>query len=318
MFAIRLSGVATLVAFVATASGCMHEAALEPEEAGPDFPIQGEYTGGDPPLGIQIVARGGGSFDAVILEGGLPGAGWDGDGRQVVRGAWKGSQVGFEGALGLEVSAGGLRGTRADGATFELARVERRSPTLGAAPPPGAVVLFDGSGPGGFEGEMDGRKLLAAGATTLERFQSFDLHLEFRTPFMPTASGQGRGNSGVYLQNRYELQVLDSFGEIGADDECGGIYKVAAPAVNMAFPPLSWQTYDIEFRAARFDASGARTAPAIATVRHNGVLIHDAVALPAPTGQGDSESPEPGALYLQDHWNPVFYRNIWLVPQPAG
>ncbi|MAE96123.1 MAG: hypothetical protein CL910_15815 [Deltaproteobacteria bacterium] len=312
----RVAPLLLVLAFLA--SSCTHEAALEPEDAGADFSVQGEYRGGDPPLGVQVVARGGGEFDAVVLSGGLPGAGWDGASREVVHGRRDGDRVRFDGPHELEAAAGNLRGKGPGGAPFELARVERRSPTLGAAAPAGAVVLFDGKGPGGFDGEVDERGLLAAGATTKERFQSFDLHLEFRTPFMPTASGQGRGNSGLYLQNRYEVQVLDSFGEIGADNECGGIYEVAAPAVHMALPPLSWQTYDIQFLAAAFDAAGARTAPARVTVRHNGVVIHDAVELPGPTGLGDAESPEPGALYLQDHWNPVFYRNIWLLPRPGG
>ena len=83
----------------------------------------------------------------------------------------------------------------------------------------------------------------------------------------------------------------------------------------MSFPPLAWQTYDIDFEAARFDASGAKTAPAVVTVRQNGVVIHDRVALTGPTGRGEPEGPEPGPLLLQDHWNPVVYRNIWLVPR---
>jgi hypothetical protein len=194
--------------------------------------------------------------------------------------------------------------------------VERASPTLGAPPPPGAVVLFDGHGTKAFaEGAPDPRGFLAAGARTREAFGSFRLHLEFRTPFMPDARGQFRGNSGLYLQGRYEIQVLDSFGLESANNECGAIYEQHAPAVNMSFPPLVWQTYDIDFEAAKFDASGQKTADAVVTVRHNGVLIHDGVAISGPTGRGEPEGPEPGPLLLQDHWNPVVYRNIWLVPR---
>jgi len=150
---------------------------------------------------------------------------------------------------------------------------------------------------------------------TKRRFTDFRLHIEFRTPFMPEARGQARGNSGVYLQGRYEIQVLDSYGLEGRDNECGGIYKVARPRINMCAPPLQWQTYDIVFHAPRFDASGKKTADAVATVRHNGVVIHENVRIPHPTGGGIGGDPsEPGPLMLQDHHNPVRYRNIWIVP----
>mgnify|MGYP001209492524 CR=1 FL=1 len=145
------------------------------------------------------------------------------------------------------------------------------------------------------------------------------LHIEFRTPFMPEARGQGRGNSGVYLQGRYEVQVLDSYGLEGLDNECGGIYKVARPRVNMCAPPLRWQTYDIDFRAPVFDAQGAKTANARITVRHNGVPIHENVELPGATGGGEAANLErPGPLLLQDHGNPVQFRNIWVAPLTAN
>lgn len=305
-----------LIGLVGFALGCSSQAALEPEEAGADFPVQGEYSARAPALGAQVVARGGGTFDLVLYDGGLPGAGADLGSRQVFEGAWKGSSVLFDGPWQARIEAGQLHGVRPGGDAFTLPKIRRESPTLGAAPPEGAVVLFHGQGPGGFDGEVDERGLLEAGAESREAFGSFDLHLEFRTPYMPTASGQGRGNSGVYLQNRYEVQVLDSFGETGEWNECGGIYEVAKPDVNMAFPPLAWQTYDISFRAARFDESGVKLAAARVTVRHNGVVIHYDVELPGPTGLGDEESAAPGPLYLQDHWDPVFYRNVWLVPRP--
>ncbi len=151
---------------------------------------------------------------------------------------------------------------------------------------------------------------------TQGKFKDFKLHIEFRTPFMPAARGQGRGNSGVYLQGRYEIQVLDSYGLEGRDNECGGIYQVGAPMVNMALPPLQWQTYDITFRAPRFDAGGSKTEDAVVTVVHNGVTIHDRRKLPGPTGGAmDGNESEPGGIYLQDHGNPVQFRNIWLVEQ---
>jgi hypothetical protein len=137
------------------------------------------------------------------------------------------------------------------------------------------------------------------------------IHVEFRTPFKPTARGQGRGNSGVYVQRRYEIQVLDSYGLEGKSNECGGIYKRAAPRVNMCAPPLQWQTFDIEFRAARLNEGTGKMDEARMTVRHNGVLIHEDVRLPART-KGGPGAVESGPILLQDHGNHVQYRNIWV------
>ena len=201
-----------------------------------------------------------------------------------------------------------------------LTKILRESKTLGMEPPKGASVLFDGANADQFEGgKIVDSKYLGVGCKSTERFQSHRLHLEFQTPFQPSDSGQGRGNSGVYIQGRYELQVLDSFGLLGENNECGGIYQIANPRLNMCYPPLSWQTYDIVFKAAKFDNDGKKTKNARVTIHHNGVLIHDDLELPRGTPGGVSdEVPEPGPLYLQDHSNPVRFRNIWVVTNESA
>jgi hypothetical protein len=134
---------------------------------------------------------------------------------------------------------------------------------------------------------------------------------------MPNARGQGRGKSGVYLQGRYEVQILDSYGLEGRDNECGGIYRVGKPLVNMCAPPTQWQTYDITFRGPRFSSNGEKTDLATLTAVHNGVLIQDEVKAKGPTTAApDNTEKGPGGLYLQDHGNVVQFRNIWLVDLP--
>lgn len=285
-------------------------------EAGPDFQIQGEYEGktaaGDQ-LGAQVIALGDGRFDAVLFPGGLPGAGSDGKTKFKLAGKTAGDVTKLTGneAAG-EIRAGTFSG-QLKGAAFELKKVERTSPTLGAQPPRGAIVLFDGTNVEAWQnGRLQEGTLLAVGTRTRQKFKDFTLHLEFRTPFMPFARGQARGNSGMYLLDQYEVQILDSFGLEGKSNECGGIYSVAEPRINMCLPPLSWQTYDVEFKAARFDDSGNKTADAVVTIRHNGVVIHEDLKLKATPGGGQNDE-RPGALYLQDHGNPVHFRNIWVV-----
>jgi len=206
---------------------------------------------------------------------------------------------------------------------FTMQRMDIKSPTLGQAPPEGAVVLMDGSNLNAWERYPLKWSLLDDGATqvagsnfkTIEEFGSGWWHVEFRTPFMPKDRGQGRGNSGVYVLGRYEVQVLDSFGLDPADNLCGGIYKKAVPRVNACLPPLSWQTYDITFTTVQFDSAGNKTADARITVVQNGVVIHDDVVLDSPTPGGiGMDDASKGPLLFQDHGNAVRFRNVWFVP----
>jgi hypothetical protein len=197
-----------------------------------------------------------------------------------------------------------------------MKKVSRTSPTLGAKPPAGADILFDGTNTDAWRnGQMDDRHFLRCGTKSKALFTNFTLHLEFLLPFKPYGRGQDRGNSGVYFQDRYEVQVLDSFGLKGENNECGGIYTKHKPAVNMCFPPLVWQTYDVDFTAAKFDEAGQKIKNAVMTVKHNGVLIHDQVEINGTTTASgiNTVTPVGGPIQLQDHGNPIYYQNIWAV-----
>jgi len=150
---------------------------------------------------------------------------------------------------------------------------------------------------------------------TQARFTDFQLHLEFWLPHMPWAQGQQRANSGVYLQGRYELQLLDSSAATQPkDDDCGALYKLAAPLRNACRPPEQWQALEVAFRAPRLEG-GAVSEPGCLTVFLNGVLIHHHLRLTRPT-PGGLEQPlsDPGPLLLQDHGDPVRFRNVWALP----
>lgn len=199
-----------------------------------------------------------------------------------------------------------------------------------AAAPEDAVVLFDGTdlsqwvkrkGGGPAEWPIENGYMTTRGGDiqTRQTFENFHLHVEFYCPDMgPDVKGQGRSNSGVYLQGRYEIQVLDSYhvAEPGFGD-CGALYNHAAPLVKASGPPDTWQSYDIVFRAPRFEG-GRRTENARVTLLHNGKVVHNNQEVPKQTGGAiDENYDRPGPILLQDHGNAVRYRNLWILPLPA-
>jgi hypothetical protein len=317
----------------------------------PDFTIQGEYASGSgtAKVGVHVIALGKGAFQAVVYPGGLPGDGWNGTGKSLMEGALDGDKAVFKPAEGARkylagpsaefsatrkfppeghqpfsatVAGGVLTLTPAAGAALTLPRVARKSPTLGAKPPEGAVVLFDGTGKAEWRGGRvdETTKLLHTDGNdivTQKKFSNYTMHLEFMLPYRPDARGQGRGNSGFYQVDHYEVQILDSFGLEGLNNECGGVYTKAVPMVNMCLPPLQWQTYDVDFTNAAAGPDGKKTRNAVMTLRHNGVVIHEALEINGVTG-GSRGEPEgtPGPIKLQGHGNPLQFRNVWIVPNP--
>lgn len=308
--------------------------------------IQGEYFGavtGGGDLGAWLVSNGDNSYTVVFLPGGLltlpgqPYGGW-------VRTGWTRSTYGGTATLtgttfnattsslykATSITGTGeartMTGTTPNGAAFTLNRVMRNSPTHLLKPKPewGPVDrLFDSA-----TGSADlakwravensvslSRGQLLRGVRSVAGLMGGFLHIEFQGCFNPKATGQGRSNSGVYLQGNYEAQVLDSFGSGGALDEFGAIYSVKAPTVNAALPPLTWHTYDIYFTPRTSGAPGDQVGAAAMTVYANGVLVQDSVPI-----KGATTAPQggslllPGGIYLQNHTNDVVYTNIWFIP----
>ena len=307
------------------------------------FQVQGEYIQPETGRGFQVIARGEKEFAVVGYQDGLPGEGWDRskarffgngvieDGKLVITGEKmniprKGDEANI--IFTDEQKATKLIGTIEDGKFYldfkgkkEVQRVERKSPTLGMKAPEGAIVLFDGSNTDAFDGKVnvsDKQENAIWSETRLKPFEKdrpYTLHLEFMLSFMPNATGQARSNSGVYIQEEYECQVLDSFGLEGENNECAGFYQQLKPIVNACFPPLTWQTYDFDVTPAKFNDKGEKIANAVITVKHNGILVHDKAELAHETPGGKTEKTEAGearGLFLQGHGNKVQYRNIWI------
>lgn len=324
----------------------LKKGAIRVEDAGPDFALQGEYMAWDWSaekgwhwLGIQVVATGDGTFDAIAYPGGLPGNGvtsratmpigtpqikadsellptlWQGSGKATPEGLLITFNQPSEGRK--FVTKDGQTGQlfKGDGALISHAiKWSRKSQREGARPPANAVILFDGTDNGQLKNlKVSPEGLMQIGSETKGAWQNFHLHAEFKTPFMPFAKGQARANSGFYLQKRYEVQVLDSFGLIPQFNDAAAIYRNKMPDLNMSFPPLSWQTYDIQFQAPLFDAQGTKIQNGRLTVWHNGIVVQNHVSLENKTGGGSKEGPEALPILFQNHGNPVEFRNLWLV-----
>lgn len=210
-------------------------------------------------------------------------------------------------------------------------RVVRPGVPTGGSPPSDAIILFDGRSlsewSAGGDSSKPARWRVAEGyaevvprtgtITTRRRFGDMQLHIEWASPAVVRDTGQDRGNSGVFFMDRYELQVLDSYGNrTYPDGQASAVYAQHPPLVNASRPPGEWQSYDVVFRRPRFDARGALLRPARVTVFHNGVLVQDAVALTGPVAHGSrppySAHPDRLPLSLQDHGAPVRFRNIWV------
>lgn len=213
---------------------------------------------------------------------------------------------------------------------LKIANVEDKVDVPSTPAPADAIVLFNGQNLDSWQNRngkdkadwkiLDGVlevKSPSSDIVTKQTFTGkFQLHLEFRCGYQPKAVGQRRGNSGVYLQGRYEVQILDCYGTKGGlKDDCGAIYSVAAPATNVCKAPTVWQSFDIDFQSPRCQ-DGKKVAPGMMSIRHNGIKIHDEVPITIDNSLrglgGDVCSA--GPILLQENGCPVQYRNIWLLP----
>lgn len=337
----RLSSITVVLAMLAMSAGLTSGATgKEVIEPGP---FLGEYEGTFTPTGgaavkaqAKIFGQPGGVYKVVLIvpseKEGEIGAVFnlsgkvDGD-KLAVSGKSEGME--FTGIVEKQQFLAEAKGEK--GGKIELKFTVRKSPTEGKKPPKDALVLLafeEGKAP-----SMDAwdNKTWVADANeaciykgkgdirTTRKFADVQLHVEFMCPYMPESTGQARGNSGVYLQDRYEVQVLDSFGLVPQKNDCGALYNVAAPKSLAALPPLRWQTYDVTFVAPKLE-NGKVVKKGTITVMHNGILVHDKQELPTQPANpaGARGVVDVGVLKLQDHGNTVKFRNVWLVETGSG
>lgn len=291
--------------------------------APPEADVQGLYEGAlkDVKFEARVIALGKDAYKIYLRQD----LGDGKVGKVELDGKAEGDAVAFKNKGGdvewtAAWSTGALKGT-AGGVAFEAKRVQRKPPSMGKQPPAGAIVLIDGKNFDNVSptkaleewklGEDGSIQITKGDVRSKLQFEgSFDYHVEFMCPLMPGARGQGRGNSGCYLPNGDEVQVLDSFGmDTYKGGGCGGLYNYKDPDAFDVFslaalPPLEWQTYDMEYRVEKAD--GKPVGKPKLSVWHNGIKIHDNAELKNAARKGD--------VHWQDHGNPVRYRNIWLLP----
>jgi len=245
-----------------------------------------------------------------------------------------------EGWTGTISADKGIRGKYTAGkeqAEFSMKKVIYISSTLGQKPPEGAIVLFDGTNTDKWQIQRLGGpvtwKIIGSAMEILpkkmnenkggsietkQKFGSCKLHIEFKLPYQAESRGQARSNSGLFLACGIEVQILDSYALTGAWNECGALYKISPPKINMCAPPEHWQSYDITYIVPEFDNDGNVSKDGSITVSHNGKLIHNKQAINLPTantqlGQEGRLQKPPGPFSLQDHGNKIQFRNIWVV-----
>ena len=334
---------------------------FDAQTIGVELKLQGEYVGkdGEKRVGIQVVARGDKSFHALILEGGLPGDGWDGsrygllESRPLSDGRAEFSSPSDAGVSAV-LDENGLTLQRGDQKIL-LKRVERKSETLGQQPPAGAIVLFGGAKPNvdSFEERKDIEGMTAplmfdgnlmAGAVTKRKFRDYTLHVEFLTGWEPQNIPWRRADAGIYMLSRYEVAIGDSFGfdfdlsgatspdrpkfandvtqtqqfpvakGTGAPRVCGSVFTYPSKVPNSCFPPLVWQTLDIDFQAPRFDGDGKKTAKAVISVKLNGQPTVEKLEVNGPTPHGFKGPEVPaGPIWFEAFGRRVLYRNIWVL-----
>ncbi len=282
----------------------------------------------------HVIAEGPGYYRVVLTaEPLVPG---EAAAQFEIYGVQQGTKVNLFGRANANYWHGRIEGDRLDadpgyyGVGVEMRKVTPKSPREGATPPAGAVILLpfsSGTPPdtsawngGPWKPQSDGSLECDPGRGSIRSKRNFGdmkLHVEFWLPLMADSFGQGRANSGVIINDLYEVQVLDSFGLVPSPGDCAAIYSQARPRVNASFPPEQWQTYDITFRAPRMNPDGSVKEKARVTVELNGIRVQDDVAIDGATAGHEPGKPPAnaakGPLQLQDHGNHVRYRNVWVV-----
>ena len=308
-----------------------------------DFQIQGEYVwyAGGKVFACQCIANGDGKFTVVGFPGGFPGMGWHAkEARIYYEGGIEGNEVilrptkmDLEGQNNLpmmeshkdDITKIDLAGTTmtfcVPGKPDRIAKKFVRPNDRVGVVEDGAVILYDGTAKDKTNtdniasyrkiNEETGAMFAEFVTKELEKGKECLVHVEFMLSFMPRAKGQARSNSGVYLYEAYECQVLDSFGLRGENNECGGFYQQKRPLANAVQSPLTWQAYDFHIIPAKYE-NGKKVANAKVDVALNGILIHDGLEISGHTPGRKAEADEARGIYFQGHGNNVQYRNIWV------